>query len=726
MDSNILTAIDDTIQQRPNGYFADKLHALFDKDDAPLNPKAEHFVNTVYALKEFYKKVLLAGKAVTEVEKESTKVAKRLGFAFKKIEKASTAFELLNKAIGGYIGALKASSKKISGGKIGKPIVNITFEPKTIVDKLTDILNAINSHAIRFFLAFPIFTKATITLQTNMVTHLANIARLVEIIRLENRIANTERLLTPASTTTTNNTRSTVNNMPNRKGAVQSIVEYIQNTRNDGEGSLIGSIIGFIVKAGLVLTGLSFLKKWLDTSETGKKVKEVIKNLFHNLSKAIGDWIEAGNLKTILKDGTQLIVDTLSFLFSGVFNFFKRHEDKIGQAVSSSWDVVWNDVLVPLWTWLWGSVKESFKKNLEKQQKKSGNDSLLDKILDPIVAVFKSSVPILLTWMTLRVFPIVGSLVIKPFEWIVKNIIVRPLWGALSKIVAFIGTRFIGVLTMLMTRVVAALGPIGAIAVVGGLAVVQLTRLAAQYQEMNQIQSDINDHSNKILDGMKKREERNKDRLAQLKANEKLDPTRENFLLRKVLEVNMAKAKLDEQETEKRNKLNESWFKWGAKEALSKEYADKQAALAEKSGVVKLEQELRKIHEERAKKEGKTLEQIQDEAFNRKPASKPIGMNDGIIIQPHTKDQVLMTKKDGPIDLMLRDMTMKFDQMMQIMAAGLGTVASTTNQSGNNIVQAVLATGGSGKSGNNNDAFAGSDPIRDHRDRALRAFSYAQ
>jgi hypothetical protein len=118
------------------------------------------------------------------------------------------------------------------------------------------------------------------------------------------------------------------------------------------------------------------------------------------------------------------------------------------------------------------------------------------------------------------------------------------------------------------------------------------------------------------------------------------------------------------------------------------------------------------------------LERIQTKTDKNALASvKPQKVNDAIIVEPHTKDQVLMAKKDGPVDLMMRDMVSKFDQMMGIMAQGLGIVANTTSESGNQIVQAVLASGGSKSSGGNSDAFAGSDPIRDLRDRALRGFN---
>lgn len=746
MDGDILTAIEDTMRNRPNGYFAQKFYDLFDKDDSPLNPKAEHFVNVTYVLKEFYKKIANMNKTMASVDKEAARVKTKLENLFKKLDKSATAFDKINKVIGQYVATINASAKKMVSGKTTRPIVNIKVEAKTIVDKLedshkklitklseipkpiVDSITKISKKMSQFQDMYRARTDTMIKALNRSKEQVNNFVALMAGLRKDFKDSKKESLLTPSVT----NNNSVINNMPNKKGAWQSFFAYMDNSnKKDDKGSLIGRIFGFLFKAGIFLTGLGYLKKWLDSSETGKQIKEMVKNIFRNLSKLVGDWIDSGKFKEVLTGGVKMITDTLSFLFGGVYNFFKKHQDKIEDALSSSFDIVWNDILVPLWEGLKSNIKESFQKNFDKQKQKTGNDSFLDKILDPVVSALKTSVPYLLTLLTLRYFPIIGSLIVKPFlhlsATILKWVAWKPaVWGIKAAL-----TQFGNILKWMVNpaklpikgnllKLFGRAGIIGLIIIEMGWIANSVSGIIEKFKEQNKLVEQEIEDKKKILNKNKiTLMQRHKD-AEEAAANHNQDKTRESFIKMKLAQIKEKEIQIEIDKNEKLRIANEEYSNanWGHKlsawiklnddtEKINNEFIRKQYDLLEKSKRKEFSQELRKL----------------EEAKITKNIIKP---SDAIIVQPHTKDQVVMAKKDGPIDLMMRDMVSKFDKMMGVMASGLGTVANVTSESGQSIVSAVLASG-SKSSGNANDAFAGSDPIRDMRDRAQRIpYGYAQ
>jgi hypothetical protein len=93
------------------------------------------------------------------------------------------------------------------------------------------------------------------------------------------------------------------------------------------------------------------------------------------------------------------------------------------------------------------------------------------------------------------------------------------------------------------------------------------------------------------------------------------------------------------------------------------------------------------------------------------PATK-----DAVVVQPHSKDQILMAKNGGPFDLALKKMIEKMDEEIQILSHGFTILAEATLMGSNNVTNAVVATAGAASGGTQQ---SNRNPGADFRAKAL-------
>lgn len=713
MDSNILEAIEDTMRNRPNGYFATKFYELFDKDDSPFNPKGEHFVNMIYALKQFYAIILKTGKKFDEITTQGNKIKTKMESLFKKLTKSETAFDKLNKVVGAYISTIESAGKKFNQKKYSSPVVNIKVEAKSIVTKLSEIytlldkfyqsaekggtyvdirLHSINGILDTFHLSFLDFRKDFRDIFSDVIFQNRQTIDSIDTLATIMRDIHKEKSLSskPQTVITNDNRKTNVN--PNKKGFTQAILQHFEQ-KQEGT-SFLGSVIGFFAKLGLIIASLGFIKKFLDETELGKQIKTIIKNVFAGISKVVGDWLQGGNLTNLMTDGLTLVADTLAYLFGGIMRFFERNGDKITEALSAGWGVIRDKIIIPGWNWLvdtiWNNIKASFAKNLEEQQKKSGGDDWFDKILDPIIAALKTSIPyvlggaVILGLISAILAPILGPLLIVPLAEL--------LLGAL-------GAAFSNPVT----------GIIAGLAVIG----VSIWAMHEQYKQNTEIMNDIYEHNEKLLGNLKKRQDMNKDDLTKARDKFAQDGSRENWLEMKRREIQHQAQKFEEDLRKDVAEAKTHFFQKGRIEEAQRKYDEKIKRLEQNSNLNAILKELREIEEK------KGIDSSRLDGKYQPPTPKTIKPHDAIIVEPHTKDQVVMAKKDGPIDMALKDMSIRMDQLMSLIATGFTSVAGATMQSGQHVAQAVASSGGGG--GGDPGSFSGSDPLRELRDRAARA-----
>lgn len=70
----------------------------------------------------------------------------------------------------------------------------------------------------------------------------------------------------------------------------------------------------------------------------------------------------------------------------------------------------------------------------------------------------------------------------------------------------------------------------------------------------------------------------------------------------------------------------------------------------------------------------------------------PIKANDAIIVQPHSKDQVLAAKTGGPVDTALKNMVSKLEEEIELMREGFSMLIAATTNSGQTVASAVIAS----------------------------------
>ena len=92
--------------------------------------------------------------------------------------------------------------------------------------------------------------------------------------------------------------------------------------------------------------------------------------------------------------------------------------------------------------------------------------------------------------------------------------------------------------------------------------------------------------------------------------------------------------------------------------------------------------------------------------------SKTIKPNDAIIVEPHSKDQIIMGKNGGPFDMALQDMVKKIDEEMDVLRQGFDLLIQATLQGSGTVAQAVVATASTQSSG------SGRTPGHDFRQHA--------
>ena len=95
----------------------------------------------------------------------------------------------------------------------------------------------------------------------------------------------------------------------------------------------------------------------------------------------------------------------------------------------------------------------------------------------------------------------------------------------------------------------------------------------------------------------------------------------------------------------------------------------------------------------------------------------PVAVHDATIIQPDSKDQILMAKTGGPFDLAMKQMNRmmndKFDELIHVAVANVQATMSGSKA----IVQTVAATAGSNKGSMSMPSVNGPDPIRTMRNQ---------
>jgi hypothetical protein len=99
--------------------------------------------------------------------------------------------------------------------------------------------------------------------------------------------------------------------------------------------------------------------------------------------------------------------------------------------------------------------------------------------------------------------------------------------------------------------------------------------------------------------------------------------------------------------------------------------------------------------------------------------SNVVRPNDTIIVEPHSKDQILMDKNGASVDVALKDMIKKIDEEIVVLRQGFELLIQATIQSSGTVAQAVAATASTQSSSSSSGRTPGHD-FRQHAKNMIR------
>ncbi len=727
--SDLLTAIDDYMQNNGGevSYLANRMHAMFDAPEAPLNAKDGPLAKFGEKIKENIKKMEDFSKALTN---------NTISFL-----QLNTSVKNLNDAIKRKIGFINAIFSQYKG-----------LQMQSIIDAIA--LKYGNSMAVTFD-------------TSKLTSELSNkIAK--KFIAIFRALSGQEQLLSAKPSGMSVNSHlfiggdavSIDNPIPvylvgvgdEISRALWSVRTQRERPREESKGSgIIGKILKFLI-GGVAIVGLAgFAKQFFESSPIGRYLLSNIKKMFSNLSKGVTDILQDPKTKQLFLDGVTGIVDTIMYFINGISNFITKN-------LTAGFDAVWN--------WL-------FK--IEKADPRKEESTIVGKV-----------VKFLTGWFILRQVPLLGTVmgfVEKMFgklTWAILSRLPGLSWSIIKGSFSILG-KTIGLMWKGITKIgplaskiggfVSRLGPLlrqfGPLGLAATAAVMAVSHLINKFDKFHEAAAEL---TNNIEDSHAKQEVSDHKESKQIR---KLEAEADALRLKKnrshiedvELELKDAIIKRKKSELDLRKEIMEAEKKekgtWGAfkndwtggvqKEVAAIQERHQKAAVSNdkliqrlksdmdkaqdvKKDEIKIQQDhntiLKQTLEERRAIEKKNDEYIRSPAFRE--AMERIGndakniraenverrqVNDAIIVEPHSKDQILMAKKNGPIDAALIDLNSKFDTLAQAFAEGCIGIIQATVAGSNNVAQTVAASSGGG-GGTPSPTQSGPDPIAAFRNKA--------
>lgn len=478
--------------------------------------------------------------------------------------------------------------------------------------------------------------------------------------------------------------------------------KYEQLKKDKDEKGGILSTIFKIIKSTLYFFGGVFIigqiKKYLDSSETGKLIKTKLHNVMNVIFDKLHDLFKDNNFGEHMKKSLEFIHSISSTIYEKIKGAIKGTDSsEIGKNLSTIFKAFGQEIYKPLVA----TLKQIFDKLIHNIPYKEIASNTMDFIWNDVL---------------------------KPlFNQIKKDLMAGNYGGALMDVLGgvLILRFFPGIksLTKLFGKTASLLGP-------GPLGMTGIVLAAiASYEMVNDAYKKLIESQHNITANWEQmtKDVQNEDKKIFEKRIQEIDKkpkTEATALERKIEEINQQLTEQTEQNTkfqkenseEKERQLKSlSWYE--------KIYDALPKALR---GIDQSTNEKFNNYSDNAQKSYRQSTQSlfneRDELVKKLEETKNIKSiqpHDAIIVEPHSKDQVVMAKKDGPIDLVMKDMAKKLDILIGIMGEGCASIINATMSSGSSITQAVMATGSSGQS--STPSFGGNDHIRDQRDRSARA-----
>lgn len=422
------------------------------------------------------------------------------------------------------------------------------------------------------------------------------------------------------------------------------------------------SLWGWVMRVVEIVGGLFLLgklKQYLDSTELGQNIKKILKNSFERITQAIGDFFTSPSTIQTFKDGANLIVDGISFVFRNINKYIL--EPLIDKVMKGDWLATIGDI----GGWFFERVIKPIFDNIAK-------DFQTGEISKGLVKIFLTLVP-------LAFLPaIVGAS------------------GALSGLIVPLG--------LLATT-------IGAVS----KTIHDTTELMNRTDEQNKMELEA---ARRGVEGGNQNVQVYEKNVENLR--KKLDnaaTTLEKTQLQKMIDIENKRLSFEMERHQSNQKIKELMLKresqgfWG--QMWGKARGKDVDSEIEREQMRFREQSL--FHTDAIRGLKEELNQLKKQKTMTDNISV-IPVKDATVIRPDTKDQILMAKPNGPFDDFLKKMNAtlsdKLDTLIEISSSNVEAVVhGATHVSG-----AVLSKkdGGGPTIIQNGNV----DPVKDFRMRA--------
>lgn len=654
--TSLLQSIDEYMKSSGKGgtkYLATKIAALFSDNEAPFNAKSTIFRKMKNAIKAFSEKLEDFTNNQFDAFYESMRVTNINLFKFYRSLDTSTK-------------ALDQMVTHIQSVKVKTPSVKIpATDPKSPENLLTRTV----------FAGFNMLQTNTTLLNNSIVNGFSAMDNVLHTMldKLDMVEHHTSRilhnLLVPKQTALSAKTPDTealekINATLIKNTAVLKLMTKEIKKRDipikdkDDKENVVWSWIKNIFKSLAEVYLLGKVKQFLDTTEFGKSIKNGATKLITTLFQMMGTRVKTGDFSKTMTDAALFISDSIAFVYNKTKTFLINNQENIKNQLNNMMTTIWEKILYPLGEEIYNvtvdMLKDIFKNLISGDMNKLALDSGLLSALGLLGGFLSKKV--------------IGSL------------------GGIAESLTSVGAR-LGLITI-------------------ALVAAQNRIEAANKKALDATEAikDSTNADNSEIEGLNNMLKKLKAEKQSMETDTSTDHTEQLKLLVDRIDNISKIIVLKKDQLEKKTALNDKGFFSALFTGNSN-----MNELLEKSN-----NDLNELYKKdtEAQKNLRKLKSVMegDKESNRKK------VNDAVIVEPHSKDQIIMGKKGGPFDDAFNTLNKKFDTLLQVFAQGMGTMAQTTIEGSQGIIQAVVAT--SGNSGAT--TMGGSDPIRDLRMRSIR------
>ena len=483
--------------------------------------------------------------------------------------------------------------------------------------------------------------------------------------------------------------------------------------KKEGDGGFLSKIFGWIADASMLLGGLFLLgkgKQFLDNTVLGKNIKSMFETMTSGISSWIKKYLDSGDLGNTLSDGIIIISDTFKFIFGSIYDFYTKNEESIKKTFNKVKDTLWDNVLHPIFH----QLKEFLKNTDWGGILKDIGGFVWDNILKP--------------WFS----SIGDSLAAGDFMGAAGKAVIGILVGSmalgLNPFALALGT-FASDLSLATSGLSAiALNPFALAAIALGAS------FGAVTYAINNLQSEIDRSaqlSTKQAISERLKQKKIKDQLKELDNKKELTYVEKlkRILLKSDLDRSDELIKFN-QKMDAVKAENSGW--WDSFTNAFTGNVDKKLKYIEddyrreveisdvsRAGII---EELAKMSSDASMRYNKTASQKQRDADDivksilEQRKDNTVHVKDAVVVQPHSKDQILMAKTGGPFDMAMKRMIEKLDEEIQILQDGFTMLIQATTSGSTQVAQTVAATA-SVKS-NTSSIGGGRNPVGDFRTKA--------